>query len=82
MFEYFIEAGARSLVRAELSRRPLKKRVIHLVVLGRFSSPSEVITQIRKDSLNEEIAQEDADRVQEIIDEVCYSTLTLLSQYI
>uniref|UniRef100_A0A1I7V5U1 OCEL domain-containing protein n=1 Tax=Loa loa TaxID=7209 RepID=A0A1I7V5U1_LOALO len=63
-------AGARSFVRAELSRRPLRKRVIHLVILGRFSSTSEIITQIRKDSLSEEIAQEDADRVQEIIDEI------------
>ncbi|MCP9264873.1 RNA polymerase II elongation factor ELL [Dirofilaria immitis] len=63
-------AGARSFVRAELSRRPLKKRVIHLVILRRFSSASEIITQIRKDSLNEEIAQEDADRIEEIIDEI------------
>ncbi|VBB28042.1 unnamed protein product [Acanthocheilonema viteae] len=63
-------AGARSFVRAELSRRPLRKRVIHLVILGRFSSASEIITQIRKDSLSEEIAQEDADRIQEIIDEI------------
>ncbi|VDK66051.1 unnamed protein product [Onchocerca ochengi] len=63
-------ADARSFVRAELSRRPLRKRVIHLVILGRFSSTSEVFTQIRKDSLNEEIAQEDVDRIQEIIDEV------------
>lgn len=67
-----IEADARSFVRAELSRRPLRKRVIHLVILGRFSSTSEVFTQIRKDSLNEEIAQEDVDRIQEIIDEVIY----------
>uniref|UniRef100_A0A0R3RX29 OCEL domain-containing protein n=1 Tax=Elaeophora elaphi TaxID=1147741 RepID=A0A0R3RX29_9BILA len=66
----FVEAGARSFVRAELSRRPLRKRVIHLVILGRFSSASEIITQIRKDSLNEEITQEDADRIQEIIDEI------------
>ncbi|VDM20087.1 unnamed protein product [Wuchereria bancrofti] len=63
-------AGARSFVRAELSRRPLRKRVIHLVILGRFSLANEIITQIRKDSLSEEIAQEDADRVQEIIDEI------------
>lgn len=65
-----IEAGARSFVRAELSRRPLRKRVIHLIILGRFSSAGEVVMQIRKDSLSEEIAQEDADRIQEIIDEV------------
>ncbi|VDO30329.1 unnamed protein product [Onchocerca flexuosa] len=63
-------AGARSFVRAELSRRPLRKRVIHLVILGRFSSANEIFSQIRKDSLNEEIAQEDVDRIQEIIDEV------------
>uniref|UniRef100_A0A915PR47 OCEL domain-containing protein n=1 Tax=Setaria digitata TaxID=48799 RepID=A0A915PR47_9BILA len=63
-------AGARSFVRAELSRRPLRKRVIHLVILGRFSSASEIIAQLRRDSLNEEIAQEDADRVQEIVDEI------------
>ncbi|VDO20022.1 unnamed protein product [Brugia timori] len=63
-------AGARSFVRAEVSRRPLRKRVIHLVILGRFSSANEIITQIRKDSLSEEIAQEDADRIQEIIDEI------------
>ncbi|CAG9532969.1 unnamed protein product [Cercopithifilaria johnstoni] len=63
-------AGARSFVRAELSRRPLRKRVIHLVILGRFSSASEIITQIRKDSLSEEIAQEDVDRIQDITDEI------------
>ncbi|VDM96746.1 unnamed protein product [Thelazia callipaeda] len=63
-------AGALSFVRAELSRRPLRKRVIHLIVLGRFSSIREVISQLRKDSLNEDIVQEDADRVQELVDEI------------
>ncbi|VDK81350.1 unnamed protein product [Litomosoides sigmodontis] len=61
--------GARSFVRAELSRRPMRKRVIHLVVLGRFSSANEIIARIRKDSLSEEISQEDSDRIQEMIDE-------------
>lgn len=57
----------------------MRKRVIHLVILGRFSSANEIITQIRKDSLSEEIAQEDADRVQEIIDEViCYIIVWLI----
>lgn len=48
----------------------MRKRVVHLVILGRFASANEIIAQIRKDSLSEEISQEDSDRIQEMIDEV------------
>uniref|UniRef100_A0A915AUN2 OCEL domain-containing protein n=2 Tax=Parascaris univalens TaxID=6257 RepID=A0A915AUN2_PARUN len=61
-------AGAR-LVRAELSRKPLRKRVIHLVVLGRFRNADEVIAQLKKEAINEDGIQEAA-KARDIVDEV------------
>ncbi|KHN86759.1 RNA polymerase II elongation factor ELL [Toxocara canis] len=61
-------AGAR-LVRAELSRKPLRKRVIHLVVLGKFRSADEVVAQLKKDAINEDGVQE-AVKARDIVDEV------------
>ena len=64
-------AGARSIVRAEISRKPLRKRVIHLVLLGKFSTFDDVLIELRKDSVigNEDAALE-ASRAREILEEV------------
>uniref|UniRef100_A0A0N5ARX6 OCEL domain-containing protein n=1 Tax=Syphacia muris TaxID=451379 RepID=A0A0N5ARX6_9BILA len=64
-------AGARSIVRAEISRKPLRKRVIHLVLLGKFSTFEEVVTQLKKDSVNvKEESTPEALKAKEILEEV------------
>lgn len=64
-------ADARSYVRAEISRKPLRKRIIHLVVVGKFHSADEVIAQLREDSLgSSDDGGQEAIKARDIIDEV------------
>ncbi len=53
--------------RAELMKKPLRKRVLHLVVTGRFRSGEEVLARLTKDGLPEAVK---ANEVQAIVNEV------------
>lgn len=64
-------SGARSFIRAEILRKPLRKRIIHLVVIGKFHTTDDVIAQLKKDSVNgTEDASFEVSKARDIIEEV------------
>ncbi|MFH4974546.1 hypothetical protein AB6A40_001255 [Gnathostoma spinigerum] len=65
-------SAAGSRMRAELLRKPLRKRLVHLIVLGRYSTVDEIISSLKKDGLADDSPQE-IGKARDIIEEVSES---------